>query len=112
MDLLSVVINRVAQELYVLNTESSLLEDHVQKLLFQADFQDENTIRELQAMDLMTQKMSDLARFLVQIAHVCPDFLIDSDEAAKSQHLKDMADRLCGRPAGIPALKGCVDFFE
>ena len=111
MDRLSVLINRVSQELHVLNSEISLLEELVQKLISQSDIQDEDTIRQLQIMDLMAQKTSDLARFLVQISRACPDVLIDSNEAVKSQHLRDMADRLCGRPADMAAPKGCIDLF-
>jgi hypothetical protein len=110
--MLSVLLARCAQELRDAADDNAHIEGVVQGLLAQQDHGLAATgLVTLQGMDLLTQRIADLARFLEQVALSVPDSPINLERAQSTLHLRALRDRLAGRQAEATAEAGWLDEF-
>jgi hypothetical protein len=111
-DQLGDVLARIGQELAKIAQENAALEAIIQDTLATSKTPvDLANWRALQGMDLMTQKIGDLGRFLQHIAADQANFPIEMRDAVSVLHLQEIADALLGNPTGKPRDGGAVELF-
>ena len=112
MQMLSVLLARCARELREAAQDNADLEGVVQGLLTHQDHSYTTTgLMHLQGMDLLTQRIADLARFLEQISPAVQDIPINVEGAVLPLHLRDLRDRLSGRQGETRSEAGWLDEF-
>jgi hypothetical protein len=112
MQMLSVLLARCARELRDAAQDNANLEGVVQGLLTHQDHGFTPTgLTHLQGMDLLTQRIADLARFLEQLSPTVQDIPINVDGALLPLHLRDLRDRLSGRQGETRSEAGWLDEF-
>jgi uncharacterized protein YukE len=110
--MLSVLLERCARELREAAEDNAHMEGVVQGLLAHQDHSFAATgLIKLQGMDLLTQRIADLARFLEQISPVVRDIPVNMEHAQSTLHLRDLRDRLAGREVDVQSEAGWLDEF-
>jgi hypothetical protein len=110
--MLGVLLERCARELREAAEDNAHMEGVVQGLLAQQDHSFAATgLLKLQGMDLLTQRIADLARFLEQISPAVQDIPVEIDAAQSVLHLRDLGERLAGRQTYARSEAGWLDEF-
>ncbi len=111
---LATLLGRAARELTVLGQEAAALDQLMGGVLTDADDLRPILAREGQRIDLLRQRVEDMARFLTRLAEDVPcGITVRPDRALQVMHLKDLASRLAApdRAAAEPAEAGNVQLF-
>lgn len=94
---LRAVLGSIAAELFDAQSDLLKLQDTFGKLIEQCGQIPPDIVFELQGVDLLTQKVSDLASFLSRVSeNVTDDVHLDAVNAARELKVRDLAERLCG----------------
>lgn len=111
-DMLGEVLARIGQEMATIAETSATLEAIIQHTMAASQTPlDLETFHSLQGMDLMTQKIGDLGRFLAHISPAYRDIPIEMSEALTVLHLKDVANSLSGAAPEHALETGSVEMF-
>ena len=111
-DMLGEVLARIGQEMATIAETSAALEAIIQHTMASSQSPlDLETFHSLQGMDLMTQKIGDLGRFLAHISSAYCDVPIEMSEALAVLHLQDVANSISGEGSGQPPETGTIEIF-
>lgn len=111
-DMLGEVLARIGREMAAIAKTSAELEAIIQHTIAASRTPlDLETFHSLQGMDLMSQKIGDLGRFLAHISVAYAAVPIEMSEAVAVLHLQEVADRLCGEVPAASRESGTVEIF-
>lgn len=109
---LAVLLSRIATELRGSAHHSAVLESMVQQALSAQDVSGMPSERPaIQGMDLLTQRLADLARFMESLASKAPDQTIHLEEALAILCLRYLRHGLSGQSCDAQCEAGYVDMF-
>jgi hypothetical protein len=101
---LSAVLARSAAELADLSDRTERLQDVMADLVRQCAALDDGATRDMQALDWIAQHLEGMASFLDALSRAAaPGWRIDPAPALDALNLAELAHRLRGAPAGVPA---------
>ena len=113
---MSSILRAVGSEIGELGRVADRLQDTIGSLVEQAGCREIRTVEDLQALDLIVQRLSGLRDFLDALAPSLPDgWRADPADAARAVLLSDLARRLRGIAAPAALLEedaGALDLFD
>ena len=113
-EMLATVLARLATELRVSAQISAQLEAVVQEAfssLPHAPVPPRDRWRDIQNLDLLTQRLADLGHFLDRLAVSVPEHAIDIEQALAGLNLRALRDDLAGGACNLRPEAGHVDVF-